>query len=592
MVSLRVTVTRSVHLRVPEVNLQKSIARRVAAAQHRPPLSPKVYMNLLSKFINRTDFRDYEDFSKNIKVTVPENFNFARDVVDEYARLCPGKRALVWCNAAGEEKTITFGELSALANRTVRFLLDSGVNRGDYVMSMLNRRWEYWVLAVACCKLGAVLIPATHLLTPKDIAYRCNSAGVKMLIATSEADVIEHIGHALEKCETLRECVYTTPVEGFRCFEDSIMKFSDEDPAIDRPDPRGNMLCYFTSGTTGMPKMVQHDFEYPIGFVFNAYFWQSVIDDGLHFTAAETGWAKCSWGKIYGQWIAGSAVFAYDYHGRFTPTDLLPLIARYGINTFCVPPTIYRFLVKEDLSKYDFSSLSHCTTAGEALNAEIFKQFQDATGQKIYEGFGQTESCVILANFRFMEPVSGCSGKPCPLYDIVLIDDEENPVPDGCEGEIAVRLRPDQIGLVSNYKDDPERTAAARGGKFYHTGDLAKRDADGMYWFVGRKDDIIKSSGYRIGPFEVESALMEHPSVLECAITGAPDPVRGTVVKATIVLAKGYTPSDELKKELQNYVKQATAPYKYPRIIEFVDEMPKTISGKIRRVEIREKDSK
>ena len=429
MVLLRVTVTRSVHLRVPEVNLQKSIARRVAAAQHRPPLSPKVYMNLLSKFINRTDFRDYEDFSKNIRVTVPENFNFARDVVDEYARLCPEKRALVWCNAAGKEKTITFGELSALANRTVRFLLDSGVNRGDYVMSMLNRRWEYWVLAVACCKLGAVLIPATHLLTPKDIAYRCNSAGVKMLIATSEADVIEHIGHALEKCETLRECVYTTPVEGFRCFEDSIMKFSDEDPAIDRPDPRGNMLCYFTSGTTGMPKMVQHDFEYPIGFVFNAYFWQAVIDDGLHFTAAETGWAKCSWGKIYGQWIAGSAVFAYDYHGRFTPTDLLPLIARYGINTFCVPPTIYRFLVKEDLSKYDFSSLSHCTTAGEALNAEIFKQFQEATGQKIYEGFGQTESCVILANFRFMEPVSGCSGKPCPLYDIVLIDDEETPCP-------------------------------------------------------------------------------------------------------------------------------------------------------------------
>lgn len=548
-------------------------------------------MNLLNKFIDRTDFADYEEF-KSVRVTVPENFNFACDVVDEYARLCPEKRALVWCNSVGDEKIVTFGELSALANRTIAFLTDAGINRGDYVMTMLNRRWEYWVVAVACCKLGAVLIPATHLLTAKDIAYRCNSAGVKMLIATAEADVIEHTLHAVDKCETLRECVFTAPVEGHRCFEESIMNFPADDPGLTRPDPRGNMLCYFTSGTTGMPKMVQHDFEYPIGFVFNAYFWQAVEDDGLHFTAAETGWAKCSWGKIYGQWIAGSAVFAYDYHGRFTPTDLLPLIAKYKINTFCVPPTIYRFLVKEDLSGYDFSSLHHCTTAGEALNAEVFRQFYEATGQKIYEGFGQTESCVILANFRFMPPVSGCSGKPCPLYDVRLLDDEENQVRDGEEGEICIRLRPHQIGLVSNYKDDPARTAAARGGTYYHTGDLAKRDENGLYWFVGRKDDIIKSSGYRIGPFEVESALMEHPSVLECAITGAPDPIRGTVVKATIVLAPGYTACDALVKELQNHVKQATAPYKYPRIIEFVKEMPKTVSGKIRRVEIREKDSK
>ena len=549
-------------------------------------------MNLLHKFLNRTDFSDYADFAKNVKFSVPDGFNFAYDIVDEYAQIAPEKRALVWCNAKGEEKIITFGELSKESNRVVNFLLSAGVKRGDYIMSMLNRRWEYWVLVTACCKLGAVIIPATHLLTPKDIVYRCNSADVKLLIATAETDVIEHIAHALDKCTTLKECLFTEPVEGYRCFDECYREMSDELPALPRPSGNETMLCYFTSGTTGMPKMVQHNFEYPAGFVFNACFWQKVQDDGLHFTAAETGWAKCSWGKIYGQWIAGSAVFAYDYHGRFTPTDLLPLIAKYKINTFCVPPTIYRFLVKEDLSKYDFSSLTHCTTAGEALNAEIFRQFYEATGQKIYEGFGQTESCVILGTFYFMEPVSGSSGKPCPLYDIDLIDDDETPVPDGAEGEIAIRLRPHQYGLVASYKNEPERTKAARGGKYYHTGDLAKRDKNGMYWFVGRKDDIIKSSGYRIGPFEVESALMEHPSVLECAITGAPDPVRGTVVKATIVLAKGYTPSEELKKELQNHVKQATAPYKYPRIIEFVNEMPKTISGKIRRVEIREKDSK
>jgi acetyl-CoA synthetase len=548
-------------------------------------------MNLLSKFLNRTHFENYADFKANAALKVPENFNFAYDVVDEYARLCPDKRALVWCDTKGDEKILTFGQLSALANRAVNAMLGLGIEKGDYVMSMLNRRWEYWVLTVACHKLGAVIIPATHLLTSKDIYFRCNSAKVKLLVATAETDVVEHILGALDKCETLKECLFTTPVEGFRCFDKLLEEQNDVvNKALPRPSANENMLCYFTSGTTGMPKMVQHDFEYPLGHIFTAYFWQHVVDDGLHFTMAETGWAKCSWGKIYGQWIAGTAIFAYDYHGRFTPTDVLPLIEKYRITTFCAPPTIYRFLIKEDLSKYDFSSLTHCTTAGEALNAEIFKQFYQATGQKIYEGFGQTESSVLIANFFYMEPISGSLGKPSPIYDLELIDDDENPVPDKCEGEIAVRLRSHQYGLVSNYKDEPQRTQAARGGKYYHTGDLAMRDENGIFWFVGRKDDIIKSSGYRIGPFEVESALMEHPSVLECAITGAPDPLRGQVVKATIVLAKGYTASEELKKELQTYVKRVTAPYKYPRIIEFVDTMPKTISGKIRRVEIRNND--
>ncbi len=547
-------------------------------------------MNLLDRFINRTDFENYEDF-KTIRFSVPENFNFGYDIVDEYAKSVPEKRALVWCNSVGEEKTLTFSDVSRLSNKAVNFFLSMGIQQGDYVMTMVNRRWEYWIIAVACHKLGAVIVPATHLLTPKDIYYRCNSANIKLLISTAESDVIEHISHALDKCETLKECIFTSPVDGFRCFSELIEDMPDTLPeTLKRPETSGNMLCYFTSGTTGMPKMVQHDFEYPAAHIFTAYFWQQVVDDGLHFTMAETGWAKCSWGKIYGQWIAGSAIFAYDYHGRFTPTDILPLIEKYRITTFCAPPTIYRFLVKEDLSGFDFSSLTHCSTAGEALNAEIFKQFYDATGQKIYEGFGQTESSVLLATYRFMEPLSGSLGRPSPIYDIELIDDEENPVPDGCEGEIAVKLRPHQYGLVSNYKNEPERTQAARGGNYYHTGDLAMRDKDGIFWFVGRKDDIIKSSGYRIGPFEVESALMEHPSVLECAITGVPHPLRGQVVKATIVLAKGYEPSDALIKELQDHVKRVTAPYKYPRIIEFVTEMPKTVSGKIRRVEIREKD--
>ncbi len=549
-------------------------------------------MNLLKNFLNKTEFESYEDF-KTLKLNIPRNFNFGFDVVDEYAKLCPEKKALVWCNFEGDEKVITFKQLSSLSNQAVNLMISKGVKCGDYVMTMLNRRWEYWVVAVACHKLGATLIPATHLLTEKDIAYRCNSAKVKMLFATNEQDVIEHMLSAIPKCETLLETMFTSAVENFKSIDNELAKQSDVLPQnFERPDSNGSMLCYFTSGTTGMPKMVEHNFFYPLGHIITAKYWQQVVDDGLHFTMAETGWAKASWGKIYGQWISGSATFAYDFNGRFTPTDILPLIAKYNITTFCAPPTIYRFLIKEDLSIYNFSSLTHCTTAGEALNAEIFKQFFDATGQKIYEGFGQTESPVLLASFGFSEPISGSLGKPTPIYDVRLIDDDENEVKDGEEGEIAILNESVKCSLVYNYKGEPERTANARGGKFYHTGDLAMKDKNGIFWFVGRKDDIIKSSGYRIGPFEVESSLMEHPSVLECAITGAPDPLRGQVVKATIVLAKGYQPSDELKKELQNHVKTTTAPYKYPRIIEFVSELPKTFSGKVRRVEIRQNDNK
>lgn len=547
-------------------------------------------MNLVSRYLERTEFKDYEDYHANLRYKPVEKFNFAYDVVDEYARLCPDKKAIVWCNNHGEERIITFGELSSLSNRLANMLRAKGLKKGDFVMTMLNRRYEYYLVNVACCKLGVVLIPATYLLTVKDIAYRCNNADVKALFAINEDEVIDYINEAEPKCATLRYKFTIGEREGYLDMDTEMMKYSDvlELTEEERPALHDTMMVYFTSGTTGQPKMVMHDFKYPLGHIMTAYYWQAVVDDGIHFTMAESGWAKFSWGKIYGQWIAGSAVFCYDYYGRFTPTDILPLLAKYKITTFCAPPTIYRFLIRENLDAYDFSSLVSCTTAGEALNAEVFRMFKEHTGLEIREGFGQTESAVILANFRYSKGIPGSCGKPDPIYDLILLDDNDEVVttPD-TEGEVVIRLKKDQIGLLVGYYKDPERTENALGTGYYHTGDLAVFDKDGTYWFVGRKDDIIKSSGYRIGPFEVESALMEHPAVLECAITGAPDPIRGQVVKATIILNKGYTPSPELTKDIQNHVKHATAPYKYPRIVEYVTELPKTISGKIKRKDIR-----
>ena len=547
-------------------------------------------MNLVSRYLERTEFKDYEDYHANLRYKPVEKFNFAYDIVDEYARLCPDKKAIVWCNNHGEERIITFGELSALSNRIANMLRAKGLKKGDFVMTMLNRRYEYYLVNVACCKLGVVLIPATYLLTVKDIAYRCNNADVKALFAINEDEVIDYINEAEPKCATLKYKFTIGEREGYLDMDTEMMKYSDVLELTDeeRPALHDTMMVYFTSGTTGQPKMVMHDFKYPLGHIMTAYYWQAVVDDGIHFTMAESGWAKFSWGKIYGQWIAGSAVFCYDYYGRFTPTDILPLLSKYKITTFCAPPTIYRFLIRENLDAYDFSSLVSCTTAGEALNAEVFRMFKEHTGLEIREGFGQTESAVILANFRYSKGIPGSCGKPDPIYDLILVDDNDEIVttPD-TEGEVVIRLKKDQIGLLVGYYKDPERTENALGTGYYHTGDLAVFDKEGTYWFVGRKDDIIKSSGYRIGPFEVESALMEHPAVLECAITGAPDPIRGQVVKATIILNKGYTPSPELTKDIQNHVKHATAPYKYPRIVEYVTELPKTISGKIKRKDIR-----
>ena len=543
-------------------------------------------MNLVNRFLERTEYADYEDFKKNGKLKVPEKFNFAYDVIDEYARLAPEKKAILWCNDKGEEKTITFKELSVMANQAANVLKSRGLKKGDIVMTMLNRRWEYWVTVIACHKAGIVIIPATFLLTPKDIEYRIKGAGAKCLIATNEETVLENIDKT--KPDLPSDIIYFTTGkrDGYADYTSEMENASTEWERVETSLDDESMV-YFTSGTTGYPKMVAHNFLYPLGFIYNAVFWHKVKDDGLHFTASESGWAKCSWGKLYGQWIAGACLFIYDYLHKFKPTDLLERIEKYGIDTFCAPPTIYRYLIKEDLSKYNLSSLTHCSTAGEALNPEVFRQFYAATGQKIYEGYGQTETSIILGTFSMMDIKEGSMGKPSPLYDLHLVDENMNDVQPGVVGEIVIKIQKPQCSLVYKYHNSPELTKERLGDGYHHTGDLAYYDEDGYFWFIGRTDDVIKSSGYRIGPFEVESALMEHPAVLECAITGVPDEQRGQIIKATIVLAKGYEPSEELVKELQNHVKRTTAPYKYPRLVEFVAELPKTISGKIKRADIR-----
>ncbi len=552
-------------------------------------------MNLLSRYSNAVRFRDYNDFYNNFRLNVPENFNFAYDVVDEYARLEPSKRALVWCDDREEEHTFTFADIKRLSDKTANFFLSKGIGEGDRVLVILQRRYEYWTVLMALAKIGAIAIPATHMLMEKDLVYRMEKAGVKMVVAVDEDELCENILKAAKKVPAVQYVACISPREHFIHFDEEVAKQSDllDVPYKDKRNRDDIILLYFTSGTTGMPKMVTLSERYTLGHIVTARYWLNCQDDGLHFTLAETGWAKCSWGKLFGQWLCGSAIFVYDFHGKFEPGDLLEHIEKYKITTFCAPPTVYRFMIKTDLSKYDLSSVKYMMTAGEALNPEIYRQIRMKTGHPIYEGFGQTETTIVCGTFsEYMEIRPGSMGRPSPLYYVQLLNNEGKPVEQGETGEICIRLRDPQDGLFSGYYMDHELTKTVIYDGYYHLGDLAYCDSDGYYWFVGRKDDIIKSSGYRIGPFEVESALMEHPAVLECAITGVPDTegVRGQLVKATIVLAKGFEPSDRLVKELQNHVKKTTAPYKYPRVVEFVAELPKTISGKIRRVEIREKD--
>ncbi len=554
-------------------------------------------MNLLDEFLVRTDFSSYADFYKNYQLKFDKNFNFGFDVVDVYAARCPEKVALKWCNDEGEKKTITYGELSKMTNKTANYFKSLGIKKGDMVMLILKRHYEFWYAIIALHKIGAITIPATHLLTKKDVAYRANAAKIKLIVASGEGDIAQHIEDAMPESPSV--CALSMvrgEKEGWSSFTKGVEAASDVFP---RPTGeagttvKDKMLLYFTSGTTGQPKMVVHTFDYPLVHITTAKYWHNVVDDGLHLTVADTGWGKAVWGKLYGQMIAGTGIFVYDYSDKFQPSDLLSKIEEYKITTFCAPPTIYRFFIKCDLKNYDLSSLTHCTTAGEALNPEVYNQFLAATGQKLYEGFGQTESGLSLAAYYWDEPNPGSMGKPSPGYKAYLINDDGEVCDPGQTGEIVFDITDGKpVGVFDSYLFDEEKTKTVLDGKFYHTGDLAWCDENGFYWYVGRVDDVIKSSGYRIGPFEVESALMEHPAVFETAITAVPDEVRGQVVKATIVLAKGYQPSEELKKELQNHVKKTTAPYKYPRIVEFVNELPKTISGKIRRVELREKDSK
>ncbi|MBQ5997608.1 MAG: AMP-binding protein [Bacteroidales bacterium] len=550
---------------------------------------------MLERFLEQTEFSSLEDFRQHFKIKVPTCFNFAYDVVDAWAEEAPRKTALCWTNDQGMYRTYTFADIKQYSDRTAAFFMQQGIEKGDRVMLMLKRRVEFWFCLIALHKIGAIAIPATHLLTPKDLIYRNNSAEIKMIVSADDQEMIDHVNASLHDSPSVRKLVAvgTYNARPWINFSEGLAKA----PAFKRPehvnDNEDISLLYFTSGSTGQPKMVAHNFLYPLGHIVTGKYWHNLDEKSLHLTVADTGWGKAVWGKLYGQWFAGARVFVYD-HEKFHAADILNMIQKYHLTSFCAPPTIYRFMIREDLSKYDLSSLKYCTTAGEALNPTVFDTLYKVTGLKIMEGFGQTETTLTIATFPWMEPKPGSMGVPTPAYDIDLLTPDGRSAEDGEHGEIIIhtdRNRP--VGLFQSYFRNEELTKTVHCNGIYHTGDVAWRDQDGYLWFVGRTDDVIKSSGYRIGPFEVESALMTHPAVVECAITGVPDPIRGQIVKATIVLSKEYRdhPDKEaLIKEIQQHVKKVAAPYKYPRVIEFVDELPKTISGKIKRHEIREKD--
>ena len=547
---------------------------------------------MLDRFLPRIEFDSYEDFIKNYTVNVPEDFNFGFDIIDAWAQQEPDKLALLWCDDHDEERRYTYGDLRRVSNQAANYMSSLGIGKGDVVMCILRRRFEYWITAIALCKLGAVMIPATMQLTSKDTIYRLNAAKAKAVVCYDDDYIVAQMEQALPECPTVKVKILTPGLrEGWLEFNRPLEGFSDSferpvgDNGVTAKDP---MLIYFTSGTTGMPKMVLHNFAHPLGHIVTAKYWQQVRDDKLHMSVSDSGWAKFGWGKIYGQLISGTVVFAYDMDD-FVPSKLMEILGKYKVATFCAPPTMYRFMLADGMEGYDFSSIEHCGNAGEPLSPEVFNKIKTAWGLDMHEGFGQSETTVLIANFPWFAPKPGSMGKPAPIYDIDLVNEDGLPCEDGEEGRIIIR-NVDAVGLFRGYYQDKELTDEAFANGVYDTGDMAWRDPEGYYWFIGRNDDMIKCSGYRIGPFEVESVLSEHDAVLECAVTGAPDPQRGQVVKATIVLNKGYEPSEELIKELQNHVKRTTAPYKYPRIIEFIDELPKTIGGKIKRAELRTRE--
>ena len=553
---------------------------------------------MVERFLKQTKFTSVEDYNKNLEFIIPENFNFAYDVMDAWAEEKPDGLALLWTNDQGEEIRTTFAKLKEQTDQAASYLMSLGIGKNDPVMLILKRRYEWWVIMLALCKIGAIVIPATHMLTKKDIIYRNTRASVKAIICVDDAYVTEQIKLAMPESPTVKQYITVTdhgkPIpEGFRDWQSEWQQA----PKFERPafvnENDDTMLMYFTSGTSGEPKMVAHDYLYAMGHLTTGVFWHNLHEGSLHLTVADTGWGKAVWGKFYGQWFAGATVFVFD-HEKFNADTLLRQIEKYKVTSFCAPPTIYRFMIREDLSKYDLSSLEYCCTAGEALNPAVFDKLKEKIGLNIMEGFGQTETTMTLGTFPWMTPKPGSMGIPNAQYDIDLIRADGTSCEDGEKGEIVVRVGDRKpIGLFKYYYRDEELTREAWHDGLYHTGDMAWRDEDGYYWFEGRIDDVIKSSGFRIGTFEVESALMTHPAVVECAITGVPDDIRGMVVKATVVLGKEWKDKagEDLIKELQQHVKNVTAPYKYPRIVEFVDELPKTISGKIRRVEIRKKDA-
>lgn len=535
------------------------------------------------RYLKKTKFDNYDDYIQNGVPTVPDNFNFAYDVIDVLATEEPDKVALLWTDESGAKKTFTFSDLSRLSNAAANFLKGLGLVKGDTVLLFMRRRWEYWILMMAMHKLGVIPIPSTNQLKSEDIKYRIQAAQVKNIIAFDDGYIVTEIKNAIG--------------------DDDVRLISNQEFADALPNmpetlervPNENtdtMVVYFTSGTTDLPKMVAHNFAYPLGHINTAVFWQRLRDGDIHFTLSESGWAKCSWGKMYGQWLAGATVFVFDFGGITTAHDLLTAISENHVTSFCAPPTAYKMLIHADLSKYDLSALKKADIAGEALNPEVYERFLEKTGIKMREGFGQTETCVMLFNNEWIEPKPGSMGMPSAGWDVQLLDERGRPVPNGTVGEICVSLKQGRpVGLFQGYHKNEKQTAKVYRDGYYHTGDVAYRDADGYYWFVGRNDDLIKTSGYRVSPFEVESVLIEHPSVREVAVTGIPDSSRGMAVKATIVLNKYFQANDVLVRQLKNHVRHRTAPYKCPRVIEFVDSLPMTISGKIRRALIRTLDS-
>lgn len=533
-----------------------------------------------------TEIKDENGGLKKLTLNYPDNFNFGYDVVDEYAAVSPDKRAMVWCNVENEEHIFTFLDVKRYSNKMANVFREYGIGRGDRVMLVLKRHYEYWFAAVALHKLGAVMIPATHMLTVDDFVYRINASGVKAIVCTAQDDVPSTIKQALGKSEKppMLWCVQKD-VEGFFNLTSQMETAGD---AFDRVETSAAdpMMLYFTSGTTGYPKGVIHDFTYPLAHIVTAKYWQQAQDDGLHFTVAETGWAKASWGKIYGQWLIGSAVMIYDFD-NFDPKQLVTVINRYGVTSFCAPPTVYRYLVRKGIES--MPTLKHASTAGEMLAPEVFRKFTQETGIPLCEGYGQTETTLLMANFKGRQPKEGAMGTVSPFYNIELRDKDGKQVPDGQIGEVVI-IPPaggKQVGVFTGYLDNEEQYKYVWRGGVYHTGDAAYRDRDGLYWFHGRFDDIIKTGGFRVGPYEIENVLMEHPAVVECSVIGVPDKLRGQAIKAVIVPGHGYEPTRELELAIKEFCNRRLAEYKWVRLVEFVSAMPKTISGKIKKTELR-----